>query len=168
MGPDAPPAVTVHSESWGGRRRPLTDCKGHRRHIETGDETGWYHQGRLYDQAHASRLAYTLGQAAPLGKFIFRSGDTYALATCFVLRIGLDNLREKMSSYIVACTSDDGVRLAMYEGPSVALLLWRILTVTPFGCQSEKTTVGGSGVSLVQRRSTPLCQFNRGLIKKRR
>jgi hypothetical protein len=33
---------------------------------------------------------------------------------------GLDNLREKMSSYIVACTSDDGVRLAMYEGPSVA------------------------------------------------
>jgi hypothetical protein len=30
MGPDAPPAVTVHSESWGGRRRPLTDCKGHR------------------------------------------------------------------------------------------------------------------------------------------
>jgi hypothetical protein len=42
MGPDAPPAVTVHSESAGKVDVvPLTDCKVIAQHIETGDETGF-------------------------------------------------------------------------------------------------------------------------------
>jgi hypothetical protein len=52
----------------------------------------------------------------------------------------------------------------MYEGPSVAASLEDLDRHAVSAAVKVASLTGGSGVSLVQRRSTPLCQFNRGSL----